>query len=246
MAGLVDFSDEEEVQEYLNNTEVEFMFGCHKEHQEDSCYRLGEFLETIRKKFTEAGTIYKECCTKYKNAPCCTKAGHFHMLGKGGLKESKLEAFKCYETACAQDTYTDQGKNDRLAIGCCNYGILLCDQEFVSDNKEYLSRNNKENVKSSIIDAFKRACSLQDRHGCTLLSQFYMSNYGEDRTKSFKLSAQYAEKACELGDVRSCHNLSLMYTRGDGVEKDPKLAKKYAQLRDNYAKDALSLTFGDE
>lgn len=37
MAGWdVDFSNEDEVKEYVQNIEIEYMFGCEKEHNSDS------------------------------------------------------------------------------------------------------------------------------------------------------------------------------------------------------------------
>lgn len=45
----------------------------------------------------------------------------------------------------------------------------------------------------------------------------------KDMTKAF----EYSKKACDLGDCYSCSNLSQMYKKGEGVEKDAKLAEQY-------------------
>ncbi|XP_076811802.1 cytochrome c oxidase assembly factor 7B-like [Clavelina lepadiformis] len=252
MAGLVDFRNEDEVKEYLKNTEVEFMFGCHKEKQEDSCYRLGEFLDTIRKDFPQAATVFKDCCDTFQNASCCFKAGQYHSLGKGKLVKSQLEAFKCFYTGCQQKNYTDQGKNDRIAASCTSVGLMLSQAEekrqpllnYLEINKAH-SLNNP--ASTHVIKVFERACGLNDKFGCYLLSQIYMEESALDSIKhDYKLAAHYAEKACDLGEAKACHNLSIMHKRGDGVDKSSEKAKEFAEKRDRLTSGALSIRFGDE
>ena len=247
MAGIVDFTNEEEVKEYLDNVEIEFMYGCNKEKNEDSCYRFGEFLDTIRKNFDDAAKTYKDCCDFFRSAPCCYKAGQFHMLGKGGLVKSTLEAYESYCTACAHEKYTDQGKNDRIAASCCNVGLLLTSDEsvqqrFVQTNKLANDSDKSEKMFSAITEAFKRACAFRDASGCGFLSQLYMSGF-EGRFKDMKLAAKFAESACELGDARSCHNLTVMYRRGDGVKRDADKSDEFAKRRDEILRGNTSLNF---
>lgn len=42
-----------------------------------------------------------------------------------------------------------------------------------------------------------------------------------------KQGFEYSKKACELGNCYACANLSQMYKKGEGVEKDEELAQKY-------------------
>ena len=44
----------------------------------------------------------------------------------------------------------------------------------------------------------------------------------KDMSKAF----EYTNKACELGNIFACANLSQMYKRGEGVEKNEELADK--------------------
>lgn len=46
-----------------------------------------------------------------------------------------------------------------------------------------------------------------------------------DMAKAF----EYSEKACHMGSVPACYNLSRMYERGDGTEKDAKKAELYGK-----------------
>nr|CAB3232471.1 cytochrome c oxidase assembly factor 7-like [Phallusia mammillata] len=251
MAGLVDFTNAEEVKEHLNNTEIEFMFGCHKENNQDSCYRLAEFLDTVRKNFTEAGSMYTSCCKKFSNAPCCYKAGQFHMLGKGGLVKSRVEAFKCYHTACSQKNYTDQGKNDTIAAACCNQGMLLAqDTENQESYIDYIKQTDGNDQKFSIVDdvlkSFTRACDLNDGIGCNLLSMYHMDGLQMKVPSNFKLAAKYAEKACDLGNPKACHNLALMYKRGDGVTQSDEKAMEIANRCRELVEGNVALTFGDK
>lgn len=45
--------------------------------------------------------------------------------------------------------------------------------------------------------------------------------------KDMKKAYEFALKGCDLGNMYSCANVSQMYMKGDGVEKNEKLADKY-------------------
>lgn len=45
-----------------------------------------------------------------------------------------------------------------------------------------------------------------------------------------KQAFQFAKKGCELGNVYSCANVSLMYKKGDGVEKNIEESKRYFHI----------------
>lgn len=48
----------------------------------------------------------------------------------------------------------------------------------------------------------------------------------KDMTQAF----HFAKKACELGNMFACANVSMMLGKGEGVEKDPEESKKYFNL----------------
>lgn len=48
--------------------------------------------------------------------------------------------------------------------------------------------------------------------------------------KDMKKAFQFAYKACELRNMYACANLSQMYARGDGIEKNEKEAEKYKKM----------------
>lgn len=48
--------------------------------------------------------------------------------------------------------------------------------------------------------------------------------------KDMKKAFEFAYKACELRNMYACANLSQMYARGDGTEKNEAEAEKYKKL----------------
>lgn len=65
--------------------------------------------------------------------------------------------------------------------------------------------------------------------------------------KDMKKAFQFAYKACELRNMYACANLSQMYKRGDGIEKNEKEAEKYKKLalemQEEMKKQQETLTF---
>lgn len=47
--------------------------------------------------------------------------------------------------------------------------------------------------------------------------------------KDMKKAFEYAARACELNNMYACANLSQMYQRGDGTEKNEKKAELFKQ-----------------
>lgn len=41
---------------------------------------------------------------------------------------------------------------------------------------------------------------------------------------------QFAKKACELGNMFACANVSMMYKKGDGCDKSPEEAKRFFEI----------------
>lgn len=65
--------------------------------------------------------------------------------------------------------------------------------------------------------------------------------------KDMKKAFEFAYKACELRNMYACANLSQMYARGDGTEKNDKEAEKYKNLaiemQDEIKKQQQTLQF---
>lgn len=48
--------------------------------------------------------------------------------------------------------------------------------------------------------------------------------------KDMKKAFYFSQRACELGNMYACANLSQMYAKGDGVEKNEANAEKFKKL----------------
>ena len=48
--------------------------------------------------------------------------------------------------------------------------------------------------------------------------------------KNIEEAFKYSLKACELGNLGGCVNLSMMYAKGEGTEKNPVAAKEYGDI----------------
>lgn len=107
---------------------------------------------------------------------------------------------------------------------------------------------------------------MNNATACFYLSGLHIAGIHEDPTKdiSVDLSAKrdpkefvlqkdmakafsYATKACDLRNMYACANLSQMYARGDGTEKNEQLAAKYKKLamemQDEVKKSQQTLNF---
>lgn len=100
----------------------------------------------------------------------------------------------------------------------------------------------------------KKSCDRNDDKACHYLSGMYLAGvpknvedfnpHNPEKNKNidylikqdFKQAFQFANKACELGNIYACANISVMYKKGDGVEKDLDKSKKYFELAQNLKK----------
>lgn len=72
------------------------------------------------------------------------------------------------------------------------------------------------------------SCSKNHAEACHHLSAIYMD--GEDSislAKDMSKAFEFAVKACDLGSMYACVNVSIMYKKGDGVEMDQTKSEKY-------------------
>ena len=70
-------------------------------------------------------------------------------------------------------------------------------------------------------------------NACFHLSGIYLdgiSNRSENINKDMKKAFQYSVRACDLGSIHACTNVSIMYRKGDGVETNQDQSEKYKKL----------------
>lgn len=113
------------------------------------------------------------------------------------------------------------------------------------------------------MSLLEKACSGKNANACYYLSGMYIVGVKKDNPledakfggpkkveyeipKDMQKAFLYAQEGCNLGNMYSCSNLSQMYSKGDGVEKNPEMAEKYKQLAIEMQKElksSQSLTF---
>ena len=79
----VDYTRQEEVDEYLKNLGIEYRFGCYSEKNPKSCQLLGEYMESITREMEKAFNLFENNCVEYGFGPSCNKAGHYKITGNG-------------------------------------------------------------------------------------------------------------------------------------------------------------------
>ncbi|XP_055388840.1 cytochrome c oxidase assembly factor 7 homolog [Condylostylus longicornis] len=260
-----DLKKESDVKEYLEKLGIEYRFGCYSEKKPEVCHLLGDYLEGIKKDFEKASKVYKSNCDDYGYAKSCYKYGNYSFLGKGksGSKGDPKLAYQYYEKGCAL--------NDPDA--CLHSGLLLVSRAMpkqiernVPKGVEFLAKscdmNNatacfylsgmhisgvqkQENIESNspqTKNPSKQTTSNVPKGGSIISDkeEYYIH-------KDMKKAFQFAYKACELRNMYACANLSQMYARGDGTEKNEEKAEKFKkmalEMQDEVKKQQQTLTF---
>ncbi|KAK9500792.1 hypothetical protein O3M35_001988 [Rhynocoris fuscipes] len=90
------------------------------------------------------------------------------------------------------------------------------------------------------VERLRKGCDGKHADACHHLSALYMEDSHDKQvvSKDMKKAFEYAVKACDLGNIYACVNVSIMYMRGDGVEKDQKQSDKYKNIAIEKKKEA--------
>ncbi|GBP43334.1 Cytochrome c oxidase assembly factor 7 homolog [Eumeta japonica] len=229
MAFGFDFKREEEVKEYIENLGIEYRFGCFKEKKPQVCHLLGDYLESIKRDFEKAGKVYRSNCLDHNYGKSCLKIGNYTLIGKGLLTGDAEAALPYFEKGCELGDPTS----------CLHAGLLLAGAGPNFKVKKDIPRG---------YNYLKKSCDADDDKACQYLSGMYLvgvprdyKNFNphkpeENKNVDFlikpnpKEAFKFALKACECGNIYACANVSMMYNKGDGVEKNPELAEKYKTI----------------
>ncbi|XP_061402975.1 cytochrome c oxidase assembly factor 7 homolog [Musca vetustissima] len=230
-----DLKKESDVKEYIDKLGVEYRFGCYSEKKPEVCHLLGDYLEGIKKDFEKASKVYKSTCDDYGYAKSCFKFGNYSFLGKGksGSKGDPKAAFSYYEKGC--------NLND--SDSCLHSGLLLVSRSMPKEIDRDVQKG---------LTYLTKSCDMNNATACFYLSGMHISGVQSKPEeynphappasqkpvkdsdyivqKDMKKAFEFAYKACELRNMYACANLSQMYARGDGTEKNEKEAEKYKKL----------------
>lgn len=210
----VDLKESSEVAEYLENLGIEYRFGCYHEQNPKSCHLLGDYLEGIKKDFAKALRIYSTNCEDYKHGHSCHKVAGYKYVGKACTKDAD-QAYDYFQRGCELGHYNS----------CLNIGLL----DSAKVDKNYLRTVPPNPTKS--LSSFKRACDEGDlAEACHRYSAMFIKGVQNVCEKNMEEAFKYSLKACELGNLGGCVNLSMMYAKGEGTEKNPVAAKEYGDI----------------
>lgn len=114
-----------------------------------------------------------------------------------------------YERACALGD----------ANGCDAWGGLLC-----VGAGDQVPRDEQR-----CMELTAKACDMGAREACRATGNLYSqgSRDGTSFPRDLERAFQIYEKTCRAGDGASCARLAYCYEDGDGVKRNPKLAKQY-------------------
>nr|CAD7262744.1 unnamed protein product [Timema shepardi] len=153
-----------------------------------------------------------------------------HLLGDylESIKRDFEKAGKMYKTNCDELNFPRS---------CYKFGNYLV-----------LGKGRQEESHIGGLALLEKGCEKDHAFCCYYISGIFISGIKDtpiqkDMDKAFK----YSTKACELGSIHACANLSQMYSRGDGTPKNPELAerfkKKAIEMQDGLLKPSPTLTF---
>lgn len=114
------------------------------------------------------------------------------------------------------------------------------------------------------LEFLTKSCDMNNATACFYLSGMHISGVQKKPEESqpaqtpakdsefivhkdMKKAFEFAYKACELRNMYACANLSQMYARGDGTDKNEKEADKYKkmamEMQDEIKKQQQTLQF---
>ncbi|XP_077391173.1 cytochrome c oxidase assembly factor 7 [Festucalex cinctus] len=210
MAGFVNFENDEEVKQYLDQLGMEYSYSCYKANDPEGCQMLADYMEAVKRNFEATAQVLKHNCDEHTHPGSCYKLGIYHVTGKGGVSKCLKSAYSCFMRAC-----NTGGK--RSADACHSVGLLAHDGRALEGGASDPDMARRY---------YERACAGGFAPSCFNLSAMYIANNAKGLKSDMTVALKYAMRACELGHVWGCANASRMYKLGDGTEKDDKKAEE--------------------
>ena len=199
------------------------------------------------------GIYLLEQAGKHGNGFAYYTLGHLYMYGDNVSKDD-TKAFEYFTKSTALGDESGAfclGLMYMYGIGCeknAENGVRVWEKAvelgdggaannlycyYLGDYGNFKNRN-KELAKQYLL----KSAQLEDAKGCLNLGYAY--RYGRDLFEENKTQAFiYIKKAADLGDVDACEELSNMYERGIGCERNPTAAEKYRNKTKAKAKENL-------
>lgn len=237
MAGRgVDLKNEDDVKDYLERLGIEYRFGCYHEKNPKACHLLGDYMESINKDFNKALKIYQTNCNEYLHGHSCHKAGGYYFAGRGCHRDVDT-AYDYWRKGCDLHATVPHAK------ACLNAGLLDALEPgtkiggVAGHRDEMVERKRSHPDPKKALELFKKACDNEkpEAEACHRYASMLLIGFEGAIDRSATKALPYAAKACDLGIPEACVNTSIMYKKGDGVDKNERQAKIYATV----AKDII-------
>jgi uncharacterized protein len=212
------------------------------------CYNaalMAQSARGTREELARAVADYQEACD-LGSSPGCTNLGFLYERGIG-VKENKPLAMALYRRGCDGSSCTPSNLG-----GCVNVGRAYRDGLGVEKDEAKAAEIFRQSCERPENKSDPHAAGNGAR-ACSLLGGLYIAGegipkdleHGRDfsiqgceRGDSFGCfnaaaleddpakTASYYERACNLGDGESCHELATAYQKGNGVPRDASRAKE--------------------
>nr|VZI43182.1 unnamed protein product [Spirometra erinaceieuropaei] len=230
-SGLLPFKSEAETEEYLDELGLKFRYACTKEKDPIQCHSLGLWLETFKRNWVEAESIYRDNCFTRRFPESCTKYAFLKLFGGEGITRDKQLAFEALKFGChvAGDARCCQTAGEQLLDG------VIPDNENFDQAAEFFKLGSQRGlpVSSYYLGSLYYARAQRQRSADIRQSGSVSRPRSEAELQLRKNALQYWVTACEKRHELACRNVARAYHIGDAVEKDEELSAKYMKLAEN-------------
>ncbi|XP_045160354.1 cytochrome c oxidase assembly factor 7-like [Mercenaria mercenaria] len=211
--------DHEILEHYYERLEKNNRFHCFERKDPEACHHLGNFLETKKKKFTEAFEVYKDNCMKREYGDSCFQYGQMLYHGTGAEKNI-LDAYKAHLQGCKVKRYNG-GSCDTVAL------------HYIDDNiqPEIKKIRGKKDPKKA-LELFKKGCDGDDGMACHHAAVAYKNGIENYVKPDPELMFKYAVKACDFRSKVGCKLVADAYKSGIGTQKNDRLYEYYQKQYD--------------
>ncbi|KAJ9581641.1 hypothetical protein L9F63_023182 [Diploptera punctata] len=204
----------------------------------------------VKEYIDNLGIEYRFGCYKEKKPEVCHLLADFFE----SIKKDFKKAGNIYKTNCDEYNY------GRSCYRFASYKLMGKGQQKLDIDSayEYYRKGCDLGVPESCMNAglmciangphAKKGCEGNNPFCCYYIGGLYIPGLPEANIEKDMTKARvYSEKGCELGNLYACINVSQMYKKGDGVQKDEQKAemfrKRAQELQDQVVKQQQPLNF---
>ncbi|GMF12176.1 unnamed protein product [Phytophthora lilii] len=191
------------VNQQLEERHYEFRSNCNDgEGDASACHSWGEWLAVVDKNY-EAAAGTDSCYCIFTEKSCADG----HAAGCHHVGFMRTQGLGCEKVCARGDRYPTE------VIRVDAFTLINCVQDFAKG-----------------LEAFKQACERDDANSCNRVATMYLSpGLNSPIKRNIQEAKTYLEKACDANFAPACHNLAVMYKKGD--ESIPKDQSKYEEYR---------------